>query len=186
MACAAFPRWAFTLSYGGGNSWLRDQTQNIEPDPSVAGLTELEQLAGLFIQCRGSYGEFFYTDPDDNTRSKQVLGVGNTVNLIFPLLVGYGTGPFTPNFTMPVSGLNVLTNVYRDNSILDPSFYALEQLPSGLWQIVFNNPVVTAGTISADFSFYYRCRFLDDTMSYSQFAQNLWDVKEVRFESVKP
>src|ERR1700722_16763620 len=65
LACAVFPRWSFLLTYGG-NSWLRDQTQNINPGPNELGFSELTQISGLYIQCQGPYGEFYYSDPDDN------------------------------------------------------------------------------------------------------------------------
>lgn len=180
LACCVYPRWAFTLTYGG-NSWLRDQTQNITPDAALAGFTELEQLSGLFLACRGSYGEFYYADPDDNSRLGQAVGQGNGAQTTFPLYYSWGAGPFTPSLTIPVGGIESLDAVYINGSKQNPSSYAMDSTNT---QLVFNS--APSGTITADFHFYFRCRFLDDTQDYSEWAQNLWEVKEVRFESVKP
>lgn len=186
LACAAYPRWAFTLTYGG-NSWLREQTQNITPDPTLAGFTELEQLSSLFLACKGAYGEFYYEDPDDNSRLAQAVGFGplSVSPISFPLFYTWGTGPFSPSLTLPVGGINTIDTVYDGlGHVINPSFYTLDATRT---QLVF--PSGTAGiggNITADFHFYFRCRFLDDHMDYSQFDRNLWEVKEVRFESVKP
>lgn len=182
LACAAYPRWAFTLSYGGGNSWLRDQTENITPDANLAGFTELQQLTGLFLVCLGPYGEFFYSDPDDNSRLSQFVEIGDGATTTFPLYYSWGSGPFTPSMTIPVGGIQTLDAVYLNGVSQSPSTYSLD---SSLTQLVFTSAPSSGVAITADFHFYFRCRFLDDELKLSMWAQNLWDVKEVRFESVK-
>ena len=183
LACAAYPRWAFTLKFGGGNSWLREQTQNIVTDPTLAGFTEFEQISGLFLACLGSYGEFYYSDPDDNSRENQFVGIGTGTRTAFPLFFTWGTGPFTPAMTLPVQGIASIDAVYIDNILQNPANYSMDSTNTIL---VFVHPPIGTTTIKADFHFYYRCRFLADEMDYSQWAQNLWDNKEVQFESVKP
>jgi hypothetical protein len=37
-----------------------------------------------------------------------------------------------------------------------------------------------------DLHFYFRCRFLEDHLDFSQILLNRWEAKEVKFESVKP
>jgi uncharacterized protein (TIGR02217 family) len=183
LAGAIYPRWAFTLSYGG-NSWLREQTQNITTDPTLAGYTELEQLSSLYLACLGPYGEFYYTDVDDCSRLSQFIGIGNNSQTTFPLYFSWGTGPFSPSLTFPVQGIASLDAVYIGGSLQSPSSYSLDSTKT---QIIFTSPPIEVyGNITADFHFYYRCRFLDDNMSYNQFDRNLWETKEVRFESVKP
>jgi len=182
LACAVFPRWAFTLTYGG-NSWLRDQTQNIVPDPTLSGYTELEQLSGLFLACRGSYGEFYYNDPDDDSRLAQLVATANGTSTTYPLYYSWGSGPFTPAFYAPVGGINTIDAVYFNGVAQSPSDYTTDATNT---QLVFASAPTAGVVITADFHFYFRCRFLDDTMVFSQFAKNKWEVKEVRFESVKP
>ena len=183
LACAIYPRMEFTLSYGGGNSWLRDQTQNIVPDTTLAGFTEFQQLSGLFLACLGSYGEFYYSDPSDNSRAGQVIGSGDGTTVSFPVYYQlaaavYASAPFTV-----VGGINTLSAVYINGTVQSPSTYSIDATNTA---IVFTSAPSAGVTISADFSFYYRCRFSDDTLKFSQFALNKWECPEVRFESVKP
>ena len=182
FACAAYPRWAFQLSYGG-NSWLRDQTQNIVVDATQGGLTELELISGLYLACRGSFGEFYYSDPDDFSRLNQPVGTGNGTQTTFQLFYTWGTGPFTPALTIPVTGIQAINAVYFNGIVQSTSSYGVDPTNT---QLVFASPPANGVVITADFEFYFRCRFLDDNMKFEQWASNLWDLKEVNFESVKP
>ena len=187
LACAVYPRWAFILTYGG-SSCLRDQTQNIEPFLPLAGRTELEQISGLFLSCLGPYGEFYYDDVDDDSRNNQLIGAGDGATAVFPVYYTWGTGPFTPSLTFPVGGLSSIDEVYFDGVLQNPLHYSIDATKT---KIVFSPPPPAPvpglpRIITANFHFYYRCRFLDDNLSFSQWAMNLWDTKEVRFESVKP
>jgi uncharacterized protein (TIGR02217 family) len=182
LAGAAYPRWAFTLTYGG-SSWLRDQTQNILPDPTKLGLTEFEQLSALYIYCKGPYGEFYFEDPDDNSRLGAPIAVGNGSTTSFPIYVPWGFGPFSPSFYYPVGGINTIDTVYINGVVQPTSAYQLDFTRT---QLIFTVPPVAGAVITSDFHFYFRCRFLDDHLDFSQWAQNLWECAEVRFESIKP
>lgn len=182
LATAAYPRFAFTLTYGG-DSWLRDETQNILPGPNALGHTELQQLSGLYLACLGSYGEFYYSDPDDSSRLNQGVGVGNGTLIDFLVFYQWGNGPFTPPLLLPVGGIGILNTVYFNGVAQSPTIYHIDPTNT---TIVFNVAPSSGVVITADFSFFFRCRFLDDHMDYSEWAQNLWETKEVRFESVKP
>lgn len=181
LAAAAYPRWAFTLTYGG-SSWLREQTQNIIPDPTKFGFTEFEQLSALFIFCQGPYGEFYYEDPDDNSRLKAPIGNGNGLTTSFPIYVPWGFGPLSPSFFYPVGGVKTIDTVYFNGIIQPTSAYGLDATKT---QLNFASAPSFGTIITADFYFYFRCRFLDDHLDFSQWAQNLWECPEVRFESVK-
>jgi hypothetical protein len=180
VAQAAYPRFAWKLSYGK-QSWLRERTQNITPWQPLNAYTELETISGLYLACQGPYGEFYYSDPDDNSRKGQYIGTGNGpyAPMTYQVPVGWGTGPFSPSLSFPVGGLNVVSNVYATGYV-------------GSWTIgadntslVFGGVIPPQGIITADFTFYYRCRFLDDKLSFSEWATNLWELAEVNFESVK-
>jgi hypothetical protein len=180
LACAAYPRWSFILSY----DWLREQTQNITPDGHMLGFTELEQLSGLFLLCKGSYGEFYFEDPDDNSRRNQTVAwPADNVTSTFLLFYNWGYGPFNPPLRIPVGGIKSIDAVYFDGTVQSPSIYFMDPTNTAL---SFTAPPPGGTHVTADFHFYFRCRFLDDHLDFSQFAQNRWEAKEVRFESVKP
>lgn len=178
---AVYPRWEFTLTYGE-DSWLREQTQNIVPDLRFSGVRELEQLSGLFLQCLGAYGEFYYLDPEDNSRIIN-LGTGDGTTTTYQLFYTWGTGPFSPVFTAPVSGVQSIVSVYLDGVLQDPDSYILDSTNT---KLVFSVAPTKGQVIIVDFVFYFRCRFLADTENYEQWALNLWENKELKFQSVKP
>jgi hypothetical protein len=99
------------------------------------------------------------------------------------MYVPWGTGPFNPSLLMPVGGINTMDAVYFNGIVQDPSHYSVDATNTIL---NFVSPPPGAAIITADYHFYFRCRFLDDHQDYNQFDRNLWEVKEVRFESVKP
>lgn len=183
LATAVFPRWTWTLTYGG-NSWLRDQTQNIVTDPSLAGFTELQQLSSLFLACRGSYGEFFYDDPQDDSRSGAFCGITDGTNTSFTPVITWGNGPFTPQFFFPNQGIASIETIYFNGAPQVSVPFSLD-----VTRTVLTIPSLASRpgiTVTIDFAFYYRCRFSDDNQKYSQFSQNRWEVKQIMFESVKP
>jgi len=176
-----YPDWEFTLNFGNDSSWLRDQTQNITAYQPLLGYTEFQQLSGLFVMCLGSYGEFYYSDVDDSSRSNQPQGSTITGQRAYRLFYQWGNGPFRPPLSLPVPGINVLDAVYLDGVVqsgvtIDPSrqFFILDTAPAG------------GKVITADFSFYYRCRFLDDLEEYEMWAYNLTQNNELKFKTVKP
>ena len=183
LATCFFPRWAFTLTYGG-DSWLRDQTQNIVPDPTLSGFTEMQQLSSLFLLCQGSYGEFFFNDPDDNSRFNLFCGITNGTNVSFTPYITWGNGPFAPSFSFPLQGANVI-NAHYLNGV--PQSTGLITLDATRTVLTIASLAGRPGIeVTVDLSFYFRCRFLDDTLKFEEFDQNLWELKEIRFESVKP
>lgn len=181
IARATLPRWQFTLSYGG-DSWLRDQTQNIVPDPTRNGQTEFQQLCGLFLQCLGSYGEFFYTDPDDSSRGGAPCVLVGTRT--YQPYIPWGNGPFTPGMQWPNAGLASLDAVYVAGALQSSASYTFN---ADQMTLTFGAPYDPgASVVTADIHFYYRCRFLTDQQNYQQWAKNLWENRQVQFISVKP
>jgi hypothetical protein len=41
-------------------------------------------------------------------------------------------------------------------------------------------------TITVDFTYYFRCRFIDDSYQFENFLMNLWQLKKLTFISVRP
>lgn len=181
IARQVYPRWLFTLRYGG-DSWLRDQTQNTIPQAPL-GYTEFTQLSGLFLQCLGSYGEFFYTDPDDSSRLAVPCGVTDGASTTYKLYYTWGTGPFTPALTIPVGGVNTIDVLYLNGIAQNPLSYSLDATAT---QVVFNSPPSAGLAITIDLHFYFRCRFMEDGNQFEEWSKNLWENKELKIMSVKP
>lgn len=182
VAREVYPRFVFNLSFGN-HSWLRDQTQNTSIYQPLSGFTELEQISGLFLQCLGSYGNFYYEDPDDNSRLAVPCGTTDGTTTTFQLYYSWGSGPFTPPLTFPVSGVKTLDAVYLDGTAQSSANYSLDSTNT---KVVFNTAPTTGQALTVDLHFYFRCRFFNDVEEYDQWAKNMWQNKEVKFITVKP
>ena len=182
VARQVFPLWEFNLTFGG-DAWLRDQTQNQTPYGPEAGFTELQQLSGLFLACQGSYGEFYFNYPDDNSRLGMPGGTTVAGLLTYPLYFIWGTGPLTPPVYLPVQGINTLDAAYLDGTPLSPTAYGPDSTNT---QITLTSDPGSGHILTVDLHFYYRCRFLEDMEEYDAWAYNLWQNKTLKFRSVKP
>jgi uncharacterized protein (TIGR02217 family) len=170
----AFPLWEFEMTY----ELLADRTQNTVVDPNLALYTELQQISGLFLVCRGQYGRFFFTNPTDNSRTGQVIQTGDGVTTSFRVIRSWA------NFSEPVGAVNVgeAINVYLDDVLQAPSSW---EINSDLTHLVFDSAPSEGAVITMDFFFYYFCRWLEDIQDYEQFFQHLWEYKSCKFRSTK-
>jgi uncharacterized protein (TIGR02217 family) len=144
---------------------------------SYAGLTNnsLQSLLGFYLQCQGQFGTFLYTDPTDNAVTGQVIGVGDgtTESFAFQRTLG--------GFTEPVSWVTSVAQVYL-NGVVQASGWSLVQ-PNTL---TFTTAPGSSVAITADFSYAFVCRFLDDQEDFENFMNGLWKVDALKFRSVKP
>lgn len=172
----AFPLWAFTLTF----EILRDSTQNTVPYSYYGGYTEFRDLLTTFMLTRGQATDFYFDDPSDDSRLGQAIGIGDSARLKFPIVRTWGSGAL--GFAEPVGGIDL------DQAIT----IRLGGTPTGAYTIdatqqyiLFTSPPGSSVVITADFNFFYRCRFTDDIEDLEQFFHNLWLVKTLKFRSVK-
>jgi hypothetical protein len=139
------------------------------------GASSLQSLMGLCLQCAGQYGTFLYTDPTDNAVAGQGIATGDgaTTSFIFQRTLG--------GFIEPVSWVSSVANVYL-NGTVQASGWSLSQ-PNTL---TFATAPGSGVAITADFSYCFVCRFLDDQEDFEEFMSGLWQVQSLKFRSVKP
>jgi hypothetical protein len=84
-------------------------------------------------------------------------------------------------FAEAVTASNLVNTIYYDGIV-----------QTG-WSVGNNGIVTLAGpffsaqpVISADFSYYFRCRFIDDSYAFENFMYRLWQLKKLTFISVRP
>lgn len=171
----AYPLWEFELTY----DFLKDQTQNSTPFMQNAGRQDLQQISELFYACNGQYGQFYFEDASDNSRTGQVIGTGDGSTTQFVAVRNWGNGALA--VPEPVGGINTLLDVYFNGTPVSSADYSF----SGN-VITFASAPANGVTISIDFTFYYLCRFIEDMHDYSEFMKNLWELKSCKFRSVKP
>jgi hypothetical protein len=140
------------------------------------GATSLQTLMGFFLQLQGQFGTFLYTDPDDNTVAGQVFATGDGSTTSFTMMRSLG------GFLEPVGWVTSISNVYLNGTPESGSSYSLAT-PNTL---TFTSAPSSGVTVSADFSYAFNCRFLDDQMDFEEFMSNLWKLDSMKFRSVKP
>jgi uncharacterized protein (TIGR02217 family) len=165
-----FPLWQFALVY----DFLRDNP--------AAGYDELRTLIGFFMLCQGAFGTFLFQDPSDCQVTGQLIGVGNASAAIFQLQRAMGTTLAGGGFFEPVAAPNVVRAIYLDGIIQNPATYSVDS-NSGL--ITFSTAPGSGLNITADFTYYFRCRFTDDKYDFENFMHRLWQLKKLTFISVR-
>ena len=157
-AFMSYPLWDITFSY----SVLR----------SSAAYLELDQVMGFFLQVKGSFDSFLVTIPNDNAVTDMQFGTGNGTQVAYQLTRTRGAGGF--GFVEPVQNVQTITNV-KVNGV-ETTAYTINS--AGL--ITFTTAPASSAVITWTGSFYYRCRFTQDTASFDRFMNNLWELKKVQ------
>ena len=169
VALMSYPLYEFETVYNGLAS---------SATPAFAGLgaASLQSLMGFFLQLQGQFGTFLYTDPDDNAVTAQAFATGDGATTAFTMMRSLG------GFLEPVGWVVSIVNVYLNGVAQSASSYSLGT-PNTL---TFTGAPGGGVTVSADFSYAFNCRFLDDQMDFEEFMSNLWRLGSMKFRSVKP
>lgn len=162
LADWSYPAWHWALTF----DFLR-------ATPSAA---EFQSLAGFFNQRQGAFGTFLYADADDNAVTGQSLGAGDGATVSFQLVRAFG------GFIEPVLAPNVVSAVYLAGVVQSPSAYSVNPT-TGL--LNFTAAPASGAAITADFSYYFRCRFAEDTVDFEKFMATLYRAQKLAFISLK-
>lgn len=166
----SYPRWKFTLPF----QFLRQYNAYIE----------WSTLVGFVLQQAGMFGNFIYDDPFDDTVTNQQIGVGDGTTTVFPLVRTIG------GFTEPILYVNTVSSVFKAG-VLQTTGYSVTQVgPYGLDSITFVSAPAIGAAITANFTFFFVCRFLQDDPEFNNFMGGngngtRWEAKGIMFESVK-
>jgi uncharacterized protein (TIGR02217 family) len=82
----------------------------------------------------------------------------------------------------PIIAPNIVRAVYFNGITQDPSTYSVDPA-TGL--VTFESAPNSELIITADFTYYFRCRFIDDKYDFENFMYRLWQVKKLTFISVQ-
>jgi len=176
----SYPKWFFTLAYE-----FLDESELVR---------DLQTLGGFFLARRGKFDSFLFRDPSDYKVEGQVLGIGDGARSAFQLIRSFGefdepiknvegvvanppilvTGG-TPTFPLSEYG----PTLYVDG--VESSTYSISS--TGLVTILPIPPV--GAVVSADFTFYFRCRFNQDEAEFTEFMAELWECKKLEMVTRK-
>jgi uncharacterized protein (TIGR02217 family) len=166
-----YPLWKFALSF----ALLRDN--------AAAGFDELRTLLGFYLSCQGAYAAFLFEDPSDFEVSGQQIGTGDAGTATFQLQRTMGAALPGGGFPEPIVAPNAVSAIYLNGIVQNPAGYSVDG-DTGL--VTFATPPGAGAVVSADFTYYFRCRFIDDSYDFENFMYRLWQLKKLSFISVRP
>lgn len=166
-----------TIGYWSSPRWQYELVFNFLRDNPTDG--ELAALRGFFNARQGQFDTWLYLDPDDNSVTGQQIGVANGTTVDFKLVRAMD------GFIEPMLAPNVVTAVYVGGVLQDPADYTVNLWGSSKPGVVTFDAAPASGAVTADFSYYFPCRFDDDTMGLSKFLSKIWKAESVKFTTVK-
>jgi uncharacterized protein (TIGR02217 family) len=173
------PTWTWTLSY----SLLRDQNDTRGSAGPGSGYDELRTLMGFFLEQQGAFRPFLFSDPTDNSATAQPIGSGNGGTSAFQLVRAMGASLPGGGFVEPITAPEAVTSVYWNGIRQDPASYSVDA-ETGV--VTFTTVPSPGQAITADFTYYFRVRFSDDTAEFENFMYQLWALRQVKLQSVLP
>jgi uncharacterized protein (TIGR02217 family) len=166
-----YPIWTWTLTY----ALLRDKWDTRGPGGLGAGYDELRTIAGFFLAQQGTFQPFLFDDPTDNTVAAQLIGTGDSTNTVFQLVRNMG------GFAEPMTAPNSVAAIYFNGVRQDPAGYTVD---GDTGQVTFTAPPPSGQIVTADFTYRFRVRFADDTAEFENFMYQLWQLKQIKLQSV--
>ncbi len=166
----ATPKYEISLSY----AFLRENKDR----------KELQQLQGFYLERRGAFDSFLYKMPDDNQFDCTFIGDGTTT--------AYQLYKMMYNTPLPLGNTEEVVHT------IDPNMWN-ETTSKPMWnsntaklmwntttaqitadgKYILSQPVEAGIQINIKGTYFYRCRFKDDTQQYVNFMHNLWKAGKV-------
>jgi len=161
---AVYPLWEFELRYEGLKS---DESQTYQT------------MLSFFQSRKGRGNRFIFEDPENKQVTAQFLGTGTGFRRNFTLVRSIGP------YEEPVGAINTVSGVYANGVLQDPGTYTIWY--NDTWpQVLFNTAPAEDAVITATFSYYFVCRFYEDTQSFEEFMNHFHSLRRCHFVSVKP
>ncbi len=164
------PLYEFEASYAGLSAAAAPAAGQV-----ALGALSLQALLGFHAQMQGQFGTFLYADPDDSTVAGGAIGIGDGTTQKF--LIGRNIG----GFVEPVSWATAVNNVYLNGVVLAANHWLFT--PPNM--LGFGVAPSAGVNITADFSFAFQCRFLDDQIDFEEIMLGLYKLDSLKFRSVK-
>lgn len=159
----SYPRYKFKLGY----EVLRQK----------GAYTEFTTLVGFFNARQGAFDSFLFTDPDDNTVAAQVIGTGDGSNKLFQLVRTFG------GFVEPVFDANSAPLIYVGGVL---KTLTVDYTINTVGLVTFVTAPGAGVSVTWTGTFYRRVKFTQDSAEFAKFMANLWELKTLEIETVKP
>lgn len=156
----SYPVWEYQVSF----AFLR----------STLGFTELQSLYGFFNRVRGAFDDWLYLDPADSVATQQGFGSGNGAQTVFQLGRSYG------GYAEPVRAVASVAQIRVAGTVV--SNYTVD---ASRGTVAFASPPANGAALDWTGVFYWRCRFRDNSLETSLFADGISDTRTLRFRTLK-
>lgn len=176
LALADSPLHDFELTY----EFLRDS-------PFAPGSVEFRTMMGFFLRIGGTNGRFLFNNPDDNYVSAEPVGTTDGATSVFgPLTRTYGVGDNVGVEPVGVLDLTRPYNVYLDGVHQDPSTYEWLTDDPANQQLKFGSTPAAGKAVTADYGFFYYCKFPDNTYTFEKFLHGVWLLSKINLHTCRP
>ena len=136
---------------------------------------EWDTMLSFWLSLQGRFSTFLFNDPSDNAATGQLIGIGDGVTTQFQL-----ARTINSSWTEAINAPNIVSHVYVNG--VDPGGWSVN---SATGVITLASPAPNGQAVSADFTFYFRCRLLNDEDEFEKFGSTLWEKKTLEFITVK-
>ncbi len=143
----------------------------------VSPNTELQQVIGFFEECEGEATSFYFEPPMLSPVAAQPLGTGDGSTTTFTFTVSIGGATLSP------AGVGTVSAVYL-NGVVQSGGYTVNTTvlaPS----VTFATAPAASVTVTADFHWYFLCRFDDDSEDAEEFMAALWALRSLKLSTVR-
>lgn len=161
----SFPRYKISLGY----EVLRS-----------GALAELQTMVGFFNARKGSFESFLYLDPEDNAVVNQQFGVGVSGQTQYQLVRAYG-GNAEPVLAPQLVVHGGADPVIMVNGVVQTSGCTVAEF--GV--VTFASAPAVGAVLSWSGSYYWRCRFMQDSADFDRFLYQLWALKKIELITLK-
>jgi uncharacterized protein (TIGR02217 family) len=157
------PLWAIELNY--------DLLRMVSPN------TELQEIVGFFEECGGEATSFYFEPPMLSPAWTQALGAGDGTTSTFAFAMAIGGAAVMP------ANVGTVSAVYLDGVAQSTDFLvnATALAPS----VTFATAPAAGVAVTADFRWYFICRFDDDSADTEEFMAALYALQSLRLRTVR-
>lgn len=150
-------------------------------DSTNLAVSDLKRLIGFYNAMQGSYDTFLYSDPNFNAVTAQSYGTGDGTTRAFQVSATYkdSTGIGWPEVIQNFNG----TPSFYNNGTLQT--VTTQYTLSGTGVITYVTAPAAGVALTWTGGFYYRCRFLTDSLDLNEILSRWWELKKLGFQSVR-
>jgi uncharacterized protein (TIGR02217 family) len=144
-------------------------------------VSDMRKLVGFYNAMQGSFDTFLYTDPNWNAVTAHSFGTGDGSTKSFQLTATFkdATGYGWPEV---IQNLNGSAAIYNNGTL---QTVTTQYTISATGVVTYVSAPGAGVALTWTGAWYYRCRFMDDTLDLGEILTKWWALKKLQFRSVR-